>query len=150
MNVDEIKSIISTYFNGNNMLSQRLPQVYILYKALQKIGENPKLVMGHLVNHNLSLYYIHFWVEHNNQLHDIISESYNKLVYTLSEKVELITQLPIEVLESYLNMDSITTEKKRDASFNACLNDVFFEDLRLSTSSDVYLKIQKLYNQLIY
>ena len=146
--IEEIKTIISTYFCNNNMLSQRLPQVYILYKALQKIGEEPTLVMGHLVNHTLSLYYIHFWVENKNQQHDIVSETYNKLVYTLSPYVVLIKQLPVIVLETYLNMDCITIEKKREKSFNACLAGLFLEDLQLTTTPLIYSKISKLYNRL--
>ena len=146
--IEEIKTIISTYFCDNNMLSQRLPQVYVLYKALQKIGEEPTIIMGHLVNHTLSLYYIHFWVENKNQQHDIVSETYNKIAYTLSPNVELIKQLPMDVLETYLNMDCLTIEKKREKSYNACLDGLFLEDLQQITTTNIYSKIAELYNQL--
>ena len=104
MNVEAIKGEISSYFFNHNMLSQRLPQVYILYKSLQKNGEHPEIVMGYLVNHTLSLYYIHYWIELDGIIHDIISESYNKITYTLHPDAELIRRLSIEILDTYINM----------------------------------------------
>jgi len=148
-NVETIKREISSYFFNHNMLSQRLPQVYILYKSLQKIGEHPKIVMGYLVNHNLSLYYIHYWVELDGNIHDIISESYNKITHTLHPEAELIRRLSIEMLDTYINMDSILLEKKRTSSFNACLNGLFLEDLNETTTSHIHHKITILYDKLI-
>ena len=147
--VEPIKHEISSYFLNHNILSQRLPQVFILYKSLQQNGEQPKIVMGYLVNHVLSLYYIHFWIELDGKIHDIISESYNKITHTLYPDAELIRRLSIEILDTYLNMDSFLTEKKREISFNACMNDRFLEDLNETTSPIIYRKIQTLYNKLI-
>ena len=147
--VEKIKHDISSYFFNHNMLSQRLPQVYILYKSLQHNGEQPAIVMGYLVNHKLSLYYIHYWVELDGNIHDIISESYNKITYTLHPEAELIRCLPIEMLDTYINMDSIILEKKRASSFSACMNGMFFENLNETTTPVIYYKIQSLYNNLI-
>jgi hypothetical protein len=147
--VEKIKNDISSYFFNHNMLSQRLPQVYILYKSLQYNGEQPEIVMGYLVNHKLSLYYIHYWVELDGNIHDIISESYNKIIYTLHPDAELIRRLSIEMLDTYLNMDSFHIEQKRTSSFSACMNGMFFEDLNKTTTSIIYNQIQLLYNNLI-
>jgi hypothetical protein len=149
MNVETIKHEISSYFSNHNMLSQRLPQVYILYKSLQKNGNQPEIVMGYLVNHTLSLFYIHYWVELNGKIHDIISESYNKTTHTLHPEAELIRQLSIEILDTYLNMDSILLEKKRISSFRACLCGLFLENLNETTNPIIYRKIKTLYDKLI-
>ena len=148
MNVEAIKGEISSYFFNHNMLSQRLSQVYILYKSLQKNGEHPEIVMGYLVNHTLSLYYIHYWVELDGNIHDIISESYNKITHTLHPDAELIRRLTIEILDTYINMDSFLLEKKRSSSFNACMNERFLEDLNETTTPVIYYQIQSLYNKL--
>ena len=148
MNLETIKQEISSYFFNHNMLSNRLPQVYILYKALQKIGEAPELVMGYLVNHTLSLYYIHFWVELKGEVQDIISESYNKTTHLLSSEVVLMRDLSIQILDTYINMDSFPIEKKRGDSFHACMNGLFFEDLYKTTTPIIHDKIVILYNKL--
>ena len=57
MNVYNIKQTISTYFREKNLSHCKLPQVYILYKELQKIGKEPTLVKGYLVNHYIQNYY---------------------------------------------------------------------------------------------
>jgi len=147
--VEAIKHEISSYFFNHNILSQRLPQVYILYKTLQKNGEHPEIVMGYLVNHKLSLYYIHFWIELDGKMHDIISETYNKITHTLHPEAELIRQLTIEILDTYINMDSILLEKLRITSFRACLCGQFLENLSETTTSEVYYKIQTIYDKLI-
>lgn len=149
-NVEAIKHEISSYFFNHNMLSQRLPQVYILYKSLQKNGEHPEIVMGYLVNHVLSLYYIHYWIELDGKIHDIISESYNKTAHTLRPYAELIRQLSIKILDTYINMDSIFLEKKRISSFRACLCGQFFKDLyETNTTPEMHHKITMLYDKLI-
>lgn len=148
MNVHEIKHSISTYFAGNNLLSHRLSQVYILYRSLQKNGEQPELTMGHLVNHTLSLYYIHYWIVLDGVIHDIIGESYNKVAYTLNKEVELVTRLSIHVLDTYINMDSLFLEEKRISSFRECINGRFADNLITTTNTSVYDKIMTLYNNL--
>jgi hypothetical protein len=123
--------------------------VYILHKSLQKNGEHPEIVMGYLVNHVLSLYYIHYWVELDGKIHDIISETYNKITHTLNPEAELIRRLTIEILDTYINMDSFILEKKRVSSFRACLNGLFLEDLKETTTSSIHHKIIVLYDKLI-
>lgn len=149
MNTDEIKHIISTYFRGNNLLSQRLPQVYILYKSLKKIGEHPKIFMGYLVNHTLMLYYIHYWIELDGEIHDIIGESYNKIAHALSHTAELKQELPINILDTYINMDSIPIEKKRMESYQSCINGTFFEHMASISTPEICEKITTIYNTLI-
>jgi hypothetical protein len=145
-NVEEIKHCITYYFRSNNLLSHRLPQAYILYKSLQNIGKSPTLFMGYLVNHDLMLYYIHYWVELDEEVHDIIGESYN---VQLTKEVELRLDLSIQILDTYLNMDSVATEQKRTASYNASMQGMFFESLSAIVSPDIYDKIMVIYNKLI-
>jgi hypothetical protein len=149
MDVSQIKDCITNYFRANNLLSQRLPQAYILFKALQKTGQHPSLIMGFLVNHTLSLYYIHYWVELNDQVHDIVGETYNQIAYKLSSEAEVMHSLSIHILDTYLNMDSVAIEKRRVDSFTKCNNGMFFDDLYEITSPDVYHKIQMIYNKLL-
>lgn len=146
MDVYEIKHCITTYFRSNNLLSQRLPQAYILYNSLQKDGKNPTLFMGYLVNHDLLLYYIHYWVELDGVVHDIIGESYNM---RLTKEVDLRLELSIHILDNYINMDSPAIENKREASYKACMRGMFFEWLSASVNPDVYEKIMGIYNKLI-
>ena len=144
-NVEEIKHCITNYFRSNNLLSQRLSQAYILYRSLQNIGKEPTLFMGYLVNHDLLLYYIHYWVELDGEAHDIIGESYN---VQLTKEVELRLDLSIHILDTYINMDSVATEQKRAASYHASMRGMFFENLSATVSPDIYEKIMVIYNKL--
>ena len=129
MDVNEIKHCITAYFRGNNLLSHRLPQAYILYKSLKTIGKEPTLHMGYLVNHELLLYYIHYWVELDGEIHDIIGESYN---IQLTKEVELRINLSIHLIDNYINMDSVAVETSRISSYDACMAGMFVENLILS------------------
>jgi hypothetical protein len=146
MEVAEIKHCITTYFRSNNLLSQRLPQAYILYRSLQTSGKEPTLFMGYLVNHDLLLYYIHYWVELDGVVHDIIGESYNM---RLTKEVDLRLNLSIHILDTYINMDSAAIEQKRSTSYHSCMRGMFFEWLSASVNPDVYEKIMAIYNKLI-
>ena len=146
LNVKEIKHCITEYFRSNNLLSQRLPQAYILYKSLQHIGKEPTLFMGYLVNHELMLYYIHYWVELDGEVHDIIGESYN---VQLTKEVELRLKLSIHILDTYINMDSVATEQKRASSYHASMRGMFFESLNAMVTPDIYEKIMVIYNKLV-
>ena len=143
--VDEIKHHITSYFRSNNLLSQRLPQAYILYKSLQTIGKQPTLCMGYLINHHILLYYIHYWIELDGQVHDIIGESYNT---QLTSEVELRMNLTIDIIDNYINMDSIAVEKKRHGGYNACMRGMFFESLSATVDPEIYDKIMRIYNLL--
>lgn len=149
MDIDRIKNAITSYFRNNQLLSQRLPQAYILYHALKKNGKHPKLIMGYLVNHHLMVYYLHYWVELDGDVHDIIGESYNKVAYKLSSEVEVREKLSIHMLDNYINMDSSALENKRIKSFTACTNGLFFEDLHATASTETYKKIRAIYDGLV-
>ena len=144
MNVELTKYIISTYFRNNNLSLQKLPQVYILYRALQKIGKSPTLVKGYLVNHLIQLYHIYFWIICDGQMHNIIDET---LCYSYDPNIELIDILPEEIEMKYINMDPDPTAVQN--SFNACLNDTFLEHLFQITSTNIYNQIRKCYLDLV-
>lgn len=144
--MNEIKHCITSYFRSNNLLSQRLPQAYILYKSLQNAGKQPILHMGYLVNHQLLLYYIHYWIELDGEIHDIIGESYNT---PLTKEVELKLKLSIHILDTYINMDSSVVENKRISSYDACMRGMFFECLNAMVTPEIYEKIMVIYNKLI-
>jgi len=119
MDVYNIKQTISTYFRDHNLSRCKLPQVYILYRELQKIGKEPTLVKGYLVNHFIQNYYISFWIICDGELHNIIDET---LTYSSDPNVELMETLPIHIESSYLNMDNETDTALTNESFNKCLN----------------------------
>lgn len=140
METEEIKSVISTYFRNNNLSLQKLPQVYILYRALQKIGKCPTLVKGYLVNHSIQVYCIYFWVVCDGQLHNIVDET---LTYSFDSTVELVEALPKEIETQYVNMNPDPSTIQN--SFNACLESSFLDDLYKTTHTNIYHLIERLY-----
>ena len=136
MNVYNIKQTISTFFRENNLSHCKLHQVYILYRALQKIGKEPILVKGYLINHFIQNYYISFWIICDGELHNIIDET---LTYSLDPNVELMEILPINIKSSYLNMDTEEETHLITNSFHKCLNGSEIVDTR----------IQPLFNMLV-
>ena len=136
MNVYNIKQTISTYFRENNLSHCKLPQVYILYRALQNIGKEPTLVKGYLINHFIKNYYISFWIICDGELHNIIDET---LTYSLDPNVELIETLPIHIKSIYLNMNNEVDTALTNESFYKCLNG----------SEPVDSRIQPLYLNLL-
>ena len=128
MNVYNIKQIISTYFRENNLTYCKLPQVYILYRALQKIGKDPTIVKGYLVNHFIQNYYISFWITCDGEVHNIIDET---LTYSFDPNVELMETLPINIKTGYLNMDTTEDTSLTNDSFCKCLDGSEIMDTRI-------------------
>jgi len=120
MDVYNIKQTISTYFRDKHLSHHKLPQVYILYLALKKIGKEPILVKGYLVNHFIQNYYITFWVVCDGELHNIIDET---LTYSLDQNTELVETLQTNIQSTYLNMDTAVDTDLMNKSFNECLNE---------------------------
>lgn len=136
MEVYNIKQTISTYFRDKNLSHYKLPQVYILYRALQKIGKEPTLVKGYLVNHFIRNYYISFWLMCDGELHNIIDET---LTYSVDSDVELMETLLPQIESSYLNMDTEEDTLLTNESFDKWLNGSELVDAR----------IQPLFNLLV-
>ena len=128
MNVYNIKQTISTYFREKNLSHCKLPQVYILYKELQKIGKEPTLVKGYLVNHYIQNYYISFWITCDGEVHNIIDET---LTYSLDPNVELMETLLPDIESTYLNMDNEADTALTNTSFYKCLNGSEIVDTRI-------------------
>lgn len=119
MDIYNIKQTISTYFRAKHLSRYKLPQAYILYRALQKIGKEPTLVKGYLVNHFIQNYYISFWVMCDGELHNIIDET---LTYSLDQHTELVETLSPDIQLTYLNMDAKVDIELINKKFNECLN----------------------------
>ena len=136
MEVYNIKQTISTYFRDKNLSHYKLPQVYILYRALQKIGKEPTLVKGYLVNHFIRNYYISFWLMCDGELHNVIDET---LTYSVDSDVELMETLLPQIESSYLNMDTEEDTLLTNESFDKWLNGSELVDAR----------IQPLFNLLV-
>ena len=135
MDVYNIKQTISTYFRENNLSHYKLPQVYILYRALKKIGKEPILVKGYLVNHFIQNYYISFWILCEGELHNIIDET---LTYSFDPNVELMEILLPDIVSSYLNMNTEEDNAILTNSFHKCRDG----------SETVHTIIQPLFNLL--
>jgi len=141
--MEYIKNNISTFFRNNNMLLRKLPQVYILYRALQKIGKEPILVKGYLVNHFVRVYYISFWIVCEDQMHNIVDET---LTYSLDCNTELVETLSLEIEREYLNMD--INPSAIEHSFHEYMQGRFLDDLYKTTPTNIYNKIERFYNEM--
>ena len=160
MNITDIKNTISTYFLEHGIQSHRLPQVYILYKSLQTMGHSPKLIMGHLINHDMLVYHIHYWVELDGQTHDIVSETYMRIQgqqqqdrgqqgqQQQQQQQQLVRQLSFDIIDTYVNMYCAGFEQKQSAKYSACLNGRFLDDLKSTCVPIVYSKIKTLYEKI--
>ena len=157
MNITDIKNTISTYFLEHDIQSHRLPQAYILYKSLQTMGHSSKLIMGHLINHDMLVYHIHYWVELDGQTHDIVSETYMRIQGQQQQdrgqqqgqqQQQLVRQLSFDIIDTYVNMYCAGFEQKQSAKYSACLNGRFLDDLKSTCVPIVYSKIKALYEKI--
>jgi hypothetical protein len=155
MNIyDHLKNTISTYFLEHGIQSHRLPQAYILYKSLQKLGHSPKLIMGHLLNHDMLVYHLHYWVELDGQTHDIVSETYVRQCQHQDggqqgqQGQQLVRQLSFDIIDTYVNMYCMGFEQKQSAKYSACLNGRFLDDLKSTCVPIMYSKIKALYEKI--
>ena len=75
--IDIVKNIIINYFYQNNIYkSYCLAQSYLLYRYILQLNGNPKLIKGYILNSLDQVYYSHFWVEYNNNIYDISTDTY--------------------------------------------------------------------------
>ena len=137
------KMAISHYFKSFQIKSSCLAQSYILYQFLINKGKNPKIIMGYIVNHPMRLYYGHFWVECDGEIHDIATDTY-LLDFDESQHEEikqmrrLYKCLPGRHVRGYKNIDSIEFERKRDQSYEKCLSGNFLDDVKNTAPTEIY------------
>ena len=156
--INIVKNIIINYFYDNHIhKSSCLAQSYILYKYILTISKslNPNLIKGYIINHIEKIYYGHFWIEYNDNIYDIATETY-LLDYELKDHNlikntmrVLIKNIPDDILCQYKNIDSQLFNIVRDESYIMCMENKFLEDVKKIAPLEIYNKIEIIYNKII-
>jgi hypothetical protein len=159
--IDVVKNIISSYFYNNNIeKSSCLAQSYILYKVIYDLTLQqttlPLLVKGYIINHTLKVYYGHFWVEYNDCIYDIGTQTY-LLDYKIDKHDEikkkmrvLVKTIPEKLKHEYKNIDNPNFEIIRNESYLRCMENKMLEDVKEKTPSEIYHKIKCIHDKLIH
>lgn len=158
--IDIVKNIIIKYFYDNDIKSSCLAQSYIFYKYLYKLNsakENipiPKLIKGYILNQNQSVYYGHFWVEFDNKIYDISTDTY-LLYYDFEDRKYIKDTMRIlkknisnKILSKYKNIDNPLFNTIRDESYKMCMENDFLEDVKNKASIKIYNQIKFIYDKL--
>lgn len=159
--IDIVSNIISNYFYDNDIWkSSCLAQSYILYKVIDnstlKQSIRPELVKGYIINHTDEIYYGHFWVEYNNCIYDIATQTYlldyDKDIHNeiKNNMRVLVKTIPKELKNKYTNMDNPFFELMRNNSYLKCLNDKMLDDVKKLAPLEIYNKIKYIYDKLIH
>jgi hypothetical protein len=137
--IDIVKNIIIKYFYNNNIYkSSCLAQSYILYKYIYDLKTNikPELIKGYIINENDKVYYGHFWVEYNNEIYDISTETYlldydYKLHNFIKNKMRiLVKNIPDNILLKYKNLDDNIFNIIKENSYIKCIENNFLDDVK--------------------
>lgn len=155
--INIVKKIIIDYFYENNIhKSSCLAQSYLLYKYILELNENCKLIKGYIINHTDKVYYGHFWVEYNDIIYDISTETY-LLDYELKHHNDikntrriLSKNIPDDILIKYKNIDNKNFNKIRDESYTLCLENKFLEDVKKKAPFETFNKIKEIHNKIIH
>ena len=154
--INIVKNIIIDYFFENNIhISSCLAQSYILYKYIIGLDENCNLIKGYIINHIEKIYYGHFWVEYNDIIYDVSTETYLKdyeLVFHNDIKINrriLSKNISNEIVKTYQNIDTTYFDKIRDESYIMCIKNKFLEDVWEKAPQEIYNKIKYIHNRLI-
>lgn len=146
------KSIISAHFYENDIKGSCLAQSYLLYKYMLKINLAPILVKGYIIDDIEEIYYGHFWVECNNILHDVATDTY-LMYYDKSDHNDILKhrRLSKNPQTKYKCLDMPFFEILRHASYNKCLDGKFIDDMKenSSFSPEIYSKIVGVHNTLL-
>ena len=155
--INIVKKIIIDYFYENNIYkSSCLAQSYLLYKYILGLNENCKLIKGYIINHIEQVYYGHFWVEYNDLIYDISTETYlqdYELIYHDDIKTKrriLSKNISNENLIKYQNIDNKYFDKIRDESYMMCIENKFLEDVEKKAPFEIFNKIKKIHNKIIH
>lgn len=155
--INIVKKIISDYFYKNNIyISSCLAQSYILYKYILNQNEICSLINGYIINHRDKVYYGHFWVEYNNMIYDIATETY-LLDYELKHHSNikntrriLSKDIPTDILINYKNVDNDNFDIIRDESYKMCIENKFLEDVEKKVPFEIFNKIKKIHNLIMH
>jgi hypothetical protein len=159
--IDVVKKIIINYFYDNYIdKSSCLAQSYILYKVIYNLTFQhttlPLLVKGYIINHTLKVYYCHFWVEYNDCIYDIATETY-LLDYEIDKHDEiknnmriLVKTIPLKLKHKYKNIDNPLFEIIRNESYLMCMENKMLEDVKEKAPLEIYNKIKIIYDKLIH
>lgn len=159
--INIVKNIIINYFYNNGIWqSSCLAQSYILYKVICNLTfqhtTSPLLVKGYIINHTSKVYYGHFWVEYNDCIYDIATETY-LLNYEIDKHNEiknnmriLVKKIPENLKCKYENIDNPLFEIIRNESYLMCMENKMLEDVREKAPLEIYNKIKFIYDKLIH
>jgi hypothetical protein len=146
------KSIISTHFYENDIKGSCLAQSYILYKYMLKLNLAPTLVKGYIMDDIEKIYYGHFWVECNNILYDVATDTY-LMYYDKNDHndIKKHRRLSKQNKTEYKCLDMPFFEILRNMSYTKCLEGKFIDDMKEKSSfpPEIYSKIVDLYNTLL-
>lgn len=149
--IHKVKKIIIEYFYKHDIYkSYSLEQSYLLYKSILNLNENCKLIKGYIINHFDKIYYSHFWVEYNNRIYDISTETYlldYKLKYHKDIKKTriLMKSLPNDIVLKYKNFDIIDFND----SYMMYIENKFLEDVEKKQPIEIFNKMKEIYNEII-
>ena len=159
--IDIVKKIIMNYFYDNSIhKSSCLAQSYILYKYIYRFTSNstiiPNLIKGYIINNIEKVYYGHFWVEYNNNIYDIATDTY-LLDYELKDhdlikntRRILVKNINDDILNQYKNADNLLFNNIRDKSFKMCMENNFLKDVKQKAPLEIYNKIKIIYDKIIH
>ena len=154
--INSVKNIIVNYFYQNDIYkSSCLAQSYLLYKYMLQLNYKPKLIKGYIINNVDQIYYGHFWIENNNDIYDISTDTY-LLDYKLEYHSEIKNNMRIlskeissEIFKKYKNIDAPLFDIIRNKSYNMCMKDRFLEDVNKNAPKEIYEKIKYIYDKII-
>lgn len=153
--INIVKKIIIDYFYKNNIYkSSCLAQSYLLYKYILNYNQNCQLIKGYIINHIDKLYYGHFWVEYNDIIYDLSTETYLldyefKYHHNIKKRRILAKTITNDILLEYKNLDNKNFDKIRDESYTMCIENKFLLDVQHKTPVDIFNKIKNIYNKII-
>lgn len=148
--IKSVCKLIIDYFVKHKIVKSSLPQSFILYKYLKKIGLKPEIIQGYRVHIPLKTYVSHFWVKCNNINYDLMTTT-NILCYDIENFEQFCNEMvniETKPLTDFTCRDDDGFDELRSEAFKHCLSGQFFEKLRLNTTNDVYEKIKFLYSRL--
>jgi len=147
--IDIVKNIIIDYFYENDLKSSCLSQSYILYKYIQSLNMQPKLIKGYIIDKNNKIYWGHFWVEISDKVYDIATETYLKYQNNIHSKINRELSIATPISKEYKCIDKLGFDIIKNNAYIRCINGEFFNDMKENTDYSTYLKIKKLYNKLL-
>jgi hypothetical protein len=109
-----------------------------------------------VINHTMKCFYGHFWIEYNDCIYDIATETY-LLDYAIDKHDEmkknmriLVKSIPEKLKHEYKNIDDPLFEIIRNESYLRCMENKMLEDVKEKAPLEIYNKIKFIHDKLIY